>query len=252
MQKLTPQGQQLVQDLSQRYGVSQQAIQSMIQAVIQGGGTMAQFNISELGGGGQWMQGGMIMVGDMFNRGLQNTVGNLCEEISQQMRNINLFEPLPENQRQGSNTWWPSHLGNPAASGSQNNMRYAYFPQVNRLALQYNGNVSVYDTLDHQISGFSQQQGNSQSAQFVSQYGIIDSLNLPLVSGAGMISNQNTEPKPPQNDLIPQKMEQANSEKTMTSQDIFTAIEQLASLHEKGILNQQEFEQKKAELLGRL
>lgn len=253
MQILTPQGQQLAQDLSQRYGVSQQAIQSMMQAVVQGGGTMAQFNIPELGGGGQWMQGGMIMVGDMFNQGLKNTVGNLCQEISQQMRNINFFEPLPQNQQQGGGNWWPSELGNPAASGSQNNMRYAYFPQTKRLALYYNGNVSVYDTLNHQISGVSQQQGNSQSVQFTSQYGIVDSLALPLLSGTGtMTSNHDMGFQPQQNDPAPQKMSQDNSGGNISSQEVFTAIEQLASLHEKGILNQQEFEHKKAELLGRL
>ncbi|MEA1919460.1 MAG: SHOCT domain-containing protein, partial [Campylobacterota bacterium] len=58
MQKLTPEGQNLVNDLSFRYNLSPDAIIHMIAAVNNGGGTMAQFNSPELGGSGQWMQGG--------------------------------------------------------------------------------------------------------------------------------------------------------------------------------------------------
>jgi hypothetical protein len=48
--------------------------------VAAGGGTLAQFNCNhpELGGNGQWMSGGMTMVGDMFNYGLKATVSGLC------------------------------------------------------------------------------------------------------------------------------------------------------------------------------
>ena len=35
---------------------------SMLQAVMDGNGTMAQFDHPEFGGAGQWMQGGMTMV----------------------------------------------------------------------------------------------------------------------------------------------------------------------------------------------
>ena len=187
MYNFTAQGQQFAQGLSQRYGISLQATQSMIIAVTQGGGSMAQFNISELGGMGQWMQGGMTMVGDMFNQSLQSTVANLCMEISQQMGYMELFEPLPQHSSPANSNWWPNELGSPSASGSQNNAQYAYFSHINRLALYYNGQISVYDTLDHQISGFSQQQGNTQSVQFVSQYGLVDTLTLPLLSGPGTL-----------------------------------------------------------------
>ena len=55
--------------------------------------------------------------------------------------------------------WYPSELGNPSSSGSQNNIRYGYFPQTRRLAIDYNGSVTIYDTLDHNIGGVSQQIG---------------------------------------------------------------------------------------------
>ncbi|MEI7894964.1 MAG: transglutaminase family protein, partial [Myxococcales bacterium] len=53
MQKLTSDGQQRISDLAQRYGVSTDAVTTLLQAVVNGNGTMAQFYHQELGGGGQ-------------------------------------------------------------------------------------------------------------------------------------------------------------------------------------------------------
>ena len=83
MQKLTEQGRQRINDLAQRYGVGTDAAMALLQALINGNGTMAQFNHPELGGSGQWLQGGMTMVGDMFNHGLKAKVDGLCTELSQ-------------------------------------------------------------------------------------------------------------------------------------------------------------------------
>ena len=41
MQRLTDQGQRIINDLAQRYGVSTDAVMSMLDAVIKGNGTMA-------------------------------------------------------------------------------------------------------------------------------------------------------------------------------------------------------------------
>jgi hypothetical protein len=38
---------------------------------------MAQFNHPEFAGSGQWMQGGMLMLGDMFNHALKGRVDAL-------------------------------------------------------------------------------------------------------------------------------------------------------------------------------
>jgi len=81
MQPLTQSGEAAVQNLAQRYGVSVDAAKTLLFAVNAGGGSMAQFYHPELGGGGQWMRGGMTMVGDMFNNGLQATVAGLCSEL---------------------------------------------------------------------------------------------------------------------------------------------------------------------------
>ncbi|MBK7424578.1 MAG: SHOCT domain-containing protein, partial [Propionivibrio sp.] len=85
-----------------------------------------------------------------------------------------------------SGDWWPADLRWPNSTGAQNNVRYAYFAQARRLAIELNGRVTVYDTLDHQIGGFSQQQSYGGSISFNSQYGLIDVASLPVVSIDGV------------------------------------------------------------------
>ncbi len=98
--QLTPGGHQAIQDLAQRYGVSVDAVRTLLFAVAAGGGTLAQFYHPELGGNGQWMSGGMTMVGDMFNYGLKATVSGLCSELSSLLSSQQVFVPLPA-QRAG-------------------------------------------------------------------------------------------------------------------------------------------------------
>ncbi len=246
MQKLTDQGQQLVNDISSRYGLSHEAVVHMLVAVNNGGGSMAQFNCPELGGSGQWMRGGMIMVGDMFNNNLKATVDNLCNELANGLANFQVFPPIPAGSKY-SNQWWPQDLGSPFSSGAQNDIRYAIFP--NRLAIDYSGTVTVYDTLDHQIGGVSQQQGGISSLTFSSQYGMVAVASLPVVSGPGLPKADNTSftdsPAPMSNEAqsqIPQS----------TEDDVVGLIEKLSRLHEDGVLSKDEFQTKKNELLQRL
>ena len=278
MQRLTDQGWQKITELAQRYGVSTDAVMTMLQSVVNGNGTMAQFYHPELGGGGQWMQGGMTMVGDMFNYGLKAKVDGLCTELSQ-LLSQQPFAPLPQNNQSqwqggqqqsggygaggiqggspvslfvpgtsgGSGSWWPAELGSPNGSGGQNNVRYAYFSNARRLAVEINGNVTVYDTLDHQIGGVSQQQGVGGSITLSSQYGTIDVANLPVVSVNGVapqsFAPQFSPPSQPSNPPAAGSFQEA---------DIFAKIERLAELLQKGILSPEEFAAKKSELLGRL
>jgi hypothetical protein len=53
--------------------------------------------------------------------------------------------------------WWPADLGRPKSIGAQNDVPYAFFAQPPRLAIEVNGETTVYDTLAHQINGFSPQ-----------------------------------------------------------------------------------------------
>lgn len=251
MQALTPEGQQKIGDIAALFGLSTNAVTAMLHALLRGGGTMAQFNIPELGGNGQWMKGGMTMVGDMFNYSLQANVNNLCNELSPLVFSKNIFaEPPPQQQGKGqflpANSWWPSDFGAPTASGSQNNMRYVYFaPPVSRLVVEMNGKQSIYDTLTHHISGISQQQGSGGSILFTSQHGQVDIHKLPLISGTGE-SAQAPQPVPAQ----PAKpLYQAAASAV---EDIIATIERLADLLKKGILTEEEFDAKKSELLKRL
>jgi hypothetical protein len=264
MQQLTPAGQQAVQNLAQRYGVSVDAVATLLAAVSAGGGTMAQFYHPELGGGGQWMRGGMTMVGDMFNSRLQGTVSGLCSELSSLLGSEQVFVPPPPpsgnfmgSNMMSSNGWWPAELGSPSSSGGQNDSRYAYFPGARRLAINRNGQVSVYDTLDHQIGGVQQQQGgNSGSLSFSSQFGTFTVDSLPLISPAPQqpayqqpayqqpAYQQPAYPEPPS--------PPSASSSPSSSSDIIAAIERLGQLRERGILTDDEFSNKKAELLSRL
>jgi hypothetical protein len=269
MQTLTPDGERAVQNLAQRYGVSVDAVKTLLFAVSAGGGTMAQFHHPELGGGGQWMRGGMTMVGDMFNSGLQATVSGLCAELSSLLANgqpIAAVEHSSGGFRASGNAWWPAELGVPSSSGAQNDSRYAYFPQLRRLAVERGGQMTVYDTLDHRIGGVQQQQGGTAgSLSFSSQFGTftVDSLRAlptslpepaepaPLAyqpsdaqNSAGRSSEANQAPS-----HAPESAQALGSE---SRAEILTTIERLAQLHQKGILSDDEFRSKKSELLARL
>jgi hypothetical protein len=82
METLSPEGLKLVEELARKYGVSINAVTTLLQAVISGRGTMAQFNHPELGGPGQWSRGGMTMVGDMFNNALKAKVDGICSDLA--------------------------------------------------------------------------------------------------------------------------------------------------------------------------
>jgi hypothetical protein len=260
MQKLTPEGQQKINDIAQQYDVSTDAVMTLLQALLNGNGTMAQFNHPELGGSGQWMQGGMTMVGDMFNNNLKAKVDGICVELSNILANQKvIYEPpktknLGGQQQQqgiinGSGNWWPSELGMPTASGAQNNMRYAYFSDAKRLAIEIDGQMTLFDTLDHQIGGVSQQQGAGTSLSFSSQYGTVDVWSLPIVSGTQTNINP---PADSTGSVMPSSPTQSNVATPAQDTDILSTLERLAELKEKGIITEEEFAAKKAELLNRL
>jgi hypothetical protein len=162
--------QDSIADIARRHGFSADAAGEVAEALRHGGGSMAQFNHPELGGMGQWAAGGMLMIGDMFNHGLKARVDALCRDLAA------LPGPAPaaaESQPGQTHHWWPDGLGTPSASGAQNDMRYACFPDTRRLAVMRDGRVRVYDTGEHRIGGFSQQQSGSQSLSFSSQIGTV-------------------------------------------------------------------------------
>ena len=279
MKQLTPEGQRIVNDLANRYGFSVDAVSHMMFAVLNGNGSMAQFSHGEFGGSGQWMRGGMLMLGDMFNHYLKGKVDGLCSELSDVLANqpgllqsgsfqsqsqgggsqqhqasggvmgaSSLFVPDPEDN------WWPLEFGAPSATGSQNNVRYAYFSNQRRLAVKTGGEVWVYDTLDHSIGGFSQQQGSGGSITFSSQYGTVDLGRLPVVSRNGQPVMQQPTPAPPSVTYQPNFNAGApvNNMSMAGSNEVIAALEKLGDLKAKGIITEDEFSAKKADLLSRL
>ncbi len=294
MARWTEQGERLVNDVANRYGASHEAVSLMLDSILRGNGTMAQFNIYELGGCGQWMRGGMTMVGDLFNHQLKSKVDGICGELSFALVDQNMqVVPTPPPRKPGSagqvstnwGQWWPSELGSPNTSGSQNQYRYAYFAGMRRLAITDGQNVTVYDTLDHSIGGVSQQQGGTVGVGFTSQYGNVDLRTLPLVSGIAVgetlqpplpVQAPVVEPEPvqalatstyttPIDDALEvpklqpmlaspsQGSENVGSGRSANSvEDIFLMIERLAKLRDGGALTEDEFVVKKTELLARL
>ncbi len=261
MSKLTPEGERIVAAIAERYSIGVDAVKLMLDAVVRGGGTMAQFNVAEFGGSGQWMRGGMTMVGDMFNNSMKAAVDNLCNELSNLLASqAILYAPVPQYQSQSqgsggsygdgvslymsssSHSWWPQELGNPSSTGSQNNSRYAYFPNSNRLAIDYGGRVEVYDTSGHNIGGFGQQQSGDASLTFTSQRGVVRVDSLPRVTGGHAPAARPSQPP----------LSTPPSASGGDAGSIIALIEQLGQLKEKGVLSEEEFASKKAELLKRL
>ncbi|WP_027134201.1 SHOCT domain-containing protein [Geminicoccus roseus] len=309
MQELTAEGRRVVGEVADRHDFSTEAVMTLLHALSAGNGTMAQFDHPELGGMGQWSQGGMVMIGDMFNNALKHRVDAACVDLARELEERPLFAPKEapspgptqtQTQAQGgthraqaagyghggsgasmvmssggkpSGNWWPTDLGSPSSTGSQNHLRYAYFPQSRRLALDVDGRITVYDTEDHQISGFSQQQGGDASIMLTSQHGLVRVADLTIVSPVHVpgpahvpapdhgsapvfrptpIGGTQDAPPPRTGQYVdPPTLAQPAASKAKED-EIFATIERLAGLKQKGILSDEEFAAKKAELLARL
>lgn len=84
------------------------------------------------------------------------------------------MEPMePMKPMSGGEKWWPKELGEPSTSGSQNEMRYAFFPGKRRLLVEQGGKLTTYDSGDHRITGVSQQNSQTQSLAFADQNGSV-------------------------------------------------------------------------------
>lgn len=255
----SPQRTDPIDALAHQTGFSPEAVEAMRRSVARGGGRMAQFDHREFGGAGQWMRGGMLMIGDPSNHELKRRIDSLCDALSQSLG----------DQQHGSSTghqwqsqtvgaagighrveqssWYPASLGAPDTSGSQNDLRYAWFAPQRRLAVDRNGVVTLYDTGDHRISGVSQQQGSGQKLAFASQHGDLDLDRLPIVGGEPP-EHRGERDDHDAGEPVASPVPPAPS----TAIDPFVALEKLAELHARGILDADEFAGKKRELLQRI
>lgn len=270
MQNLTPEGLRMVAGAAERHGVSMDAAVALLDALAEGNGRQAQFNHPDLGGMGQWSQGGMIMVGDMFNHSLKARVDALCNELAGLIHGQpSLAAARSQSQTQGhgdgvslfvsgsgsGSPWWPADLGSPASTGAQNDLQYAFFPGPHCLAIRQDGRVRVYDTGEHRLSGFSQQQSGDRSLTFTSQFGTVRLADLQLVPPQGDRTPDQPQPPQAQEAVLPAAPISARAAAPpapLAPDDILKTIERLAELRRKDILTEAEFSAKKAELLARL
>ena len=91
------------------------------------------------------------------------------------------MQPMaPMQPMTGGEAWWPTELGQPSSSGSQNGLRYAFFPEARRLLIEEDGKRRVFDSGPHRISGMSQT-GGSRTPVFTSDDGDVDLHSLTPV-----------------------------------------------------------------------
>ena len=226
MPRLTPEGEKVIAALAERYAVSVDAVKLMLDAVAKATVDNLCNELSNL----LARQPGIVSLATQTQSQSQGSGGGIASE------GVSLFVPQSSYQ---SGTWWPSELGSAAATGALNSLRYAYFPMSRRLAIDYGGRIEIYDTLDHNIQGFGQQQSGDASLTFNSQHGVFRVDSLPRADGG------HQSPKPAVGASAP-----AASGSDASS--VVSLIEQLGHLKELGILTDEEFATKKAELLKRL
>ncbi|KQT50719.1 hypothetical protein ASG43_05410 [Aureimonas sp. Leaf454] len=264
---LTEEARRTIADIAGRHGFEPGAGEAMAEALMRSGGGMVQFNHRDLGGMGQWSKGGMMMIGEMNNDRLKARVGDLARDLSEAVQRGALAEesgggataPAGDTSSPssspsgaaggGSGSWWPSDLGRPSSTGSQNNARYAVFPEAKRLAVEDGGKVTVYDTGEDRIEGASQQQGGDTVLRFSTRNGSIRVEDLK-VAGDGdgeddVRAKRSAEPASPAGTIDALG-------RSHPAGDPIETIRRLAALRDEGVIGEAEFAAKKAELLSRL
>ncbi|MFD0935478.1 SHOCT domain-containing protein, partial [Methylobacterium trifolii] len=136
--------------------------------------------------------------------------------------------------------WWPAGLGTPSTAGSQDGMRYAYFPESRRLAIESGAGIDLYDTGEHRISGVSQSNG---TLGFTGPHGTIALDRLKRIEAEAAAPRQSDPAGKPPAGETPASAPEG---------DVIATIERLAALLARGVLTEREFSDKKAELLARL
>jgi hypothetical protein len=152
-QKMSVSESDLVERMAKKHSVSPAAVGVVLKALRSGGGRMAQFSHADFGGMSQWSPG-MSMVGDMFNKPLNAKLDALCSDLAAHLEASPAIDGTRSDVDEvsfrtmsGPADWWPAGLGKPGAVGSQNDLRYAVFPDARRLVIDDHGSISVHDTL---------------------------------------------------------------------------------------------------------
>jgi hypothetical protein len=182
----------VVAHIAQRYVVSEDAVRELFRALAFTRGKQAQFNHPDLGGRGQWMPG-MIMLSDTDDAQTKARIAGLCAEVSAivQGRQTSADEALAVPMDAGASSacvtmpagesWWPASFGHPSAAGDQHGIRYAYFPDRDRLLVQQGARITCYDTAGRRITGFAQAQSVASHLCFTTEQGTLELTELERV-----------------------------------------------------------------------
>jgi hypothetical protein len=86
--------------------------------------------------------------------------------------------PMPERSKEWDefrehSPWWPVELGTPSTSSSSVALRYAFSPLPRRLVVEWQGDLTIYDTGEYQFRGLLDGLGAKPS--FMSQTGACQS-----------------------------------------------------------------------------
>jgi hypothetical protein len=165
----------IIKDIADNHDVSVGSVAILLSGLETTGGNQVQFNISELGGMGQW-QPGMVMVGDMFNSSLKQKVDRICTELSAWVRTQPKEQPPKEASFLTSDS--------PATfKGSQNNSHYAYHASDKRLVIENNGKTTLYDTTGYPLTGVQQSQdGSGKHLSFTYPGGTVQLIDLKEIT----------------------------------------------------------------------
>ncbi len=150
--------EEVIRELASEHSVTLSTVATLLHGLQATGGNQVQFNISELGGMGQW-QPNLVMVGDMFNHELKAKVDRICTALSE------LSRQLPREVADPTGTL----LGRTQATfkGSQNDSHYSYYADENRLVIYHEGKNTSYDTTGYSLTGVQQaQNSNSKGLSF--------------------------------------------------------------------------------------
>lgn len=175
---------EIVTTIAQKHDVAVDAAEAALAALRRGRGSMAQFSHPDFGGMAQWSAGGMSMVGDMFNAATKAKLDGVLQDLADALRRGDLMMDdlvsgdADETTRLGD---WPPEFGSAATTGSQNDMRYAFFPNARRLVIEDRRKRTIYDTGEHMITGVAQQQSAARTLTFRSQLGAVTIADFSLV-----------------------------------------------------------------------
>lgn len=154
----------MLQSLAQKHDVPLEAVQALAVELARTRGRAVRFDIAALGGEGRWKYGERANVGNGFNEDLNRKVTAICMVIAEALQDREdtlLFDrteapspsvkPADQPQR-----WWPDGFGDPTADGLISGMRYAYFPERDRLLMQHNLRTRYFDTTGYVVDAVIQ------------------------------------------------------------------------------------------------